>query len=184
MRSLIVLSIALLAAVAVDAQTCPARDEHGPFEASRDSVLHGTLQLHDELRQWIGIKLDQPACEQTEVQLIFSEAKTWRKAEALRGCTVTATGKLFDSPTGYYSADMAISDASLKPDPDCHPFPIKENPHLVPVPQTLRTYHASISVDYGGEWSYRRTSVEGRRKAGAAYTMGGLCKLQPDWVAG
>lgn len=151
MRTLIPLAIAVLAVTAVDAQTCPTKDEHGPVEASRDSILHGTLLLHDELRQWLGIKLDQPACGQTEVELIFSEAKTRREAETLRGCTVTATGRLFDSPTGYYSANMAISDPTLKPDLSCHPFPVKRDQHPVPIPPTLKAYHASISVDYRGK---------------------------------
>jgi hypothetical protein len=149
MRTLMVLAAALLVTVTVKAQTCPPQDqEHGLAEASRPSVLHGTLLVHDELRQWLGIKLDRPACGQKEVELVYSKAEGWRKAEALRGCTLTATGKLYDSPTGYYSADIAISDPILKPDPSCHAFPVKPDPYAVPIPPGVTEYQVSITVDY------------------------------------
>jgi hypothetical protein len=151
MRTLIVLTTALLATAAVNAQTCPPHDDHGREKALSPSVLHGTLLFHDDLRQWIGIKLDRPACGQTEVQLVFSKADAWREAETLRGCTVTATGELFDSPTGYYSAELAISDATLKPGPSCHPSPVRPDPYAVPIPPNVKSYHASISVDYRGK---------------------------------
>jgi hypothetical protein len=151
MRTLIVLATVLFAAIGLNAQTCPAHDDKGLGEALEPSVLHGHFLLHDELRKWLGIKLDQPVCGQTEVQLIFSKADKWREAETLRGCAVTATGKLFDSPTGYYSADMAISDATLKPDASCRPIPITPDPYAVAIPPTVNSYHASITVDYRGK---------------------------------
>lgn len=151
MRTLIVLATALLATIAVNAQTCPTEDEHGLREAARPSVLHGTLLLHDDLRHWLGIKLERPVCGQAEVELVFFKAGRRIEAETLRGCNVTATGKLYYTPTGYYSAAMAISDATLKPDPSCHPFPVEPDPSAIPVPPTVKAYHASISVDYRGE---------------------------------
>ena len=70
MRTLIVFAAALFGTVTVNAQTFPPRDQQrGLEEASRPSVLHGTLLVHDELRQWLGIKLDRPACGQKEVEL-------------------------------------------------------------------------------------------------------------------
>lgn len=152
MRTLIAFAAALLATVTVNAQTCPPQDQqHGLEEAATPSVLHGTLVLHDELRQWLGIELDPPACGQKEVELVYSKVEDWRNAETLRGCTLTATGKLYDSPTGYYSADVAISDAILKPDPSCHAFPVKPDPHAVPIPPSVAAYQVSISVDYRGK---------------------------------
>jgi hypothetical protein len=149
MRTLMVLAAALLVTVTVKAQTCPPQDqEHGLAEASRPSVLHGTLLVHDELRQWLGVKLDRPACGQKEVEIVYSKGEDWRRAETLRGCTLTATGKLYDSPTGYYSADIAISDPTLKPDPSCHAFPVKPDPYAVPIPPSLTEYQVSITVDY------------------------------------
>ncbi len=151
MRALIILATGLFAAMGLNAQTCPAHGDKGPGEGLEPSVLHGTLLLHDELRKWIGITLEQPVCGQTEVQLVFSKTEKWREAEALRGCAVTATGKLFDSPTGYYSADMAISDATLRPDASCRPSPITPDPYAVAIPPTINSYHASITVDYRGK---------------------------------
>jgi hypothetical protein len=148
MRTLVIFAMALLASAIASAQTCP--DRSGSLEASKDSVLRGTLLVHDDLRQWIGIKLEPPVCSHTEVQLIFTQDKAYRVAETMRECSVTATGKLFDSPTGYYSADMAVADAVLKPDSSCHPFPLERDPQLVPIRQGLQIYHASITVDYRG----------------------------------
>jgi hypothetical protein len=48
----------------------------------------------------------------------------------------------------YYSADIAISDAVLKPDPSCHAFPVKPDPYAVSVPPSVTAYQASISVYY------------------------------------
>lgn len=150
MRTLIFLATVFLAAATARAQSCPDKINKGSSDTSKDSVLHGTLQVHDDLRQWIGIKLDAPTCDQAELQLIFSKAKAYRIAETMRECAVTVTGELFDSPTGYYSADIAISDAVLKPDASCHPAPLKRDPQPVPLRQGLQVYHASITVDYRG----------------------------------
>jgi hypothetical protein len=160
-------------------QTCPGHSEHGLDNAQRPSVLHGILLVHDEIRKWIGLKLDQPACGQTEVQLVFSKAGAWREAEALRGCIVTATGKLYDSPTGYYSTGIAVSNAALKPDPSCRPSPVREDPrssHPTKCEGVLRRYHRRLPW----QGPCRRESVAGRRKARAACPLASVCKLQPD----
>jgi hypothetical protein len=141
----------LFGAAVMRGQTCPGHSEHGLDNAQRPSVLHGILLVHNEIRKWIGLKLDQPACGQTEVQLVFSKAGAWREAEALRGCVVTATGKLYDSPTGYYSAGIAISNAALKPDPSCRPSPVREDPNAAPIPPSVKAYFAAITVDYRGK---------------------------------
>jgi hypothetical protein len=150
-RPLAILFLSVFPILAANAQNCPVRDERGPAEASIASTLHGTILLHDELRQWLGLKLDQPACAQVEVQLVFSDIEARRSAETLRGCAVSATGALFDSPTGYYSSEIAISNPALKPDPSCHPFPVKPDPSAVPIPTSLKSFRASITVDYRGK---------------------------------
>ena len=150
-RPLAILFLSVFPVLAASAQNCPVRNERGPAEASVDSTVHGTIVLHDELRQWLGLKLDQPACAQFEVQLVFSDVKAQRSAETLRGCAVSATGKLFDSPTGYYSAEIAISNPALKPDPSCHPFPVKPDQSTAPIPASLKSFRASITVDYRGK---------------------------------
>lgn len=147
MRALIVLAAALLTSLTINAQTCPTSEG----DASAPSTLHGRLLLHDELREWIGIKLDRPACEESEVQLVFSKNEDWRKAETLRGCAVTAIGVLYESPTGYYSANIAISNATLNPDSSCHTFPGRPDSSGVPIPPTVKEYQASITVDYRGK---------------------------------
>jgi hypothetical protein len=126
-------------------------DARVPAEASVASTLHGTLILQGELRKWLGLKLDLPACGQDEIQLVFSDAKDLRSAESFRGCAVSATGKLFDTPTGYYSAEIAISDPLLKADSSCHPLPVEPDPTAAPIPTSLKSFRASITVDYWGK---------------------------------
>ena len=82
---------------------------------------------------------------------MFSDAAAWRRAESLRSCNVTATGKLYISPTGYYATNMAVSDPALTPDSSCQPFPIKPDLSVVGIPHELHTYRVSITVDYRGK---------------------------------
>ena len=101
-------------------QVCP---DGSYSEAQSASILHGTVSYHDELRQWIGLKLGHSACGQHEIQWVFDSSEGFRKAKTLRTCAVKAIGKLFGGMTGYYSADLAISDPKLEPDSSCHPSP-------------------------------------------------------------
>jgi hypothetical protein len=151
MRTFILLATALLATLVANAQSCPKEDPHGFPKASNPSVLHGTLLLHDELRRWLGIKLERPACGQTEVELVFSNVEGRRKAETLQGCNLDVNGKLYFSPSGYYSAAVVIWDPTLKPDPACHPHPLEPDLSSVHIPTTVAAYHASITVDYRGK---------------------------------
>lgn len=151
MRFLGILAVVLGACLTANAQNCPLLREQGFAEASAPSALHGALIFHDELRHWLGLMPDQPACGQTEIQLVFKDAESFRRAKSFRGCTITVTGKLYDSPTGYYSADMAIADAELKPDSSCHPLPIEPDVTTAPVPSGLKSYRALITVDYRGK---------------------------------
>lgn len=147
----VALSFLLLSASAVLAQACPTEDSRGPHDATVPSMLHGTLIYHDELRIWLGLKLDQPACGETEIQLIFDTSEAYRKADSLRNCGVTATGKLFLAYTAYYSARMAIGDPRLVPDDSCHPLPIEPDLSKAPVSPNLQTYYVSITIDTRGK---------------------------------
>jgi hypothetical protein len=129
-------------------QSCPVDDESFGY-ASEESTLHGTLLNHDELRQWLGLKLDRSVCGESEIQLVFVPDGL-KKAETLQGCSVEVTGKLYLSPTGYYSAHLAVQDPRLNPDPSCHPLPLKPDLSSSPVPKDLQTYSVSITVDYRG----------------------------------
>src|SRR5580698_7502664 len=111
MRILFVLAAIALAGLSTSAQTCPSHS--GLDGAPQASVLHGTLRYHNDLREWLGLKPDRPVCGEVEIQFIFSGSGAWRVAESLRGCSVTATGRIFESPTTYYSADLAVQDPEL-----------------------------------------------------------------------
>jgi len=151
MRVLGIFAALLITCLTARAQNCPLPQKEGFAEASEVSTLHGTLVFHDELRHWLGFTPDQPVCGQTEIQLVFKDAESFRRAKTFRGCAITVTGKLYDSPTGYYSTDVAISDAELKPDPACHPLPFEPDLTTAPVPSGLKGYRASITVDYRGK---------------------------------
>ena len=132
-------------------QSCPTGDGE---DAPKPSTLHGVLRKHDELRQWIGLKLDKPVCGKREVQIIFAHDDSslrYRQADALAGCGVEVTGTLYESPTGYYSASLAVADPEITPAPSCHPKPIEPEPPKVIIPATLRLYEVSITVDYRGK---------------------------------
>ncbi len=133
------------------AQSCPTQDAAGQHAASESSVLHGTLAHHDELRTWLGIKLDQPACGETEIQLTFATSDALREAETLRNCGVTATGVLFLAPTAHYSAAMAIENPKLEPDESCRPLPLEPDPSKAAVPPDLRAYYVLITIDTRGK---------------------------------
>lgn len=141
----------ILTCVQAEAQTCPTGFE----EASAASTLHGILTYHDELREWLGLKLDKPTCGEDEIELVFLEPKHWREAEARRECAVTVIGRLFYSPTGYYSADMAVTDPMVAPDVNCRPFPVKPDPSLAPRKANVATFVAEIVVDYRGKGRVR-----------------------------
>ena len=151
MRIVLGLLAVLCVSTSAHAQSCPRHDSEGGDDAADASLLHGTLVHHNELREWLGLKLDRPACGQNEIELVFYDSSAWRRADSFRGCGLTVVGKLYDSPTGYYSSDMAIEEGKLKPDSSCHPFPVRPDPSTTSIPKDLRTYRASITVDFRGK---------------------------------
>lgn len=66
----------------------------------------------------------------------------------MRRCTLTVTGKLYNSPTGYYSANLAIQDGVLEPDASCQPLPPEPDLSRARVPSRVTSYHVLIDVDY------------------------------------
>jgi hypothetical protein len=149
MRTFIGLTTLLWLATSCHGQSCPNPQDGG--DAAGPSTLHGTVVYHDELRHWLGFKLDQAACGQIELELMPSDQVGWRRAESLRQCTATVTGKMYYGETGYYSTEMAISAEAMNPDSSCKPFPLKLDPSSIQVPKNLRIYHASITVDVQGK---------------------------------
>jgi hypothetical protein len=149
----VVLSVLFsLVSISLLAQACPtAADSETGSDTAHSSVLHGRMVYHNDLRQWLGLRLDKPACGQYEIQLVFNDAAAWSNAEALRSCQVTVIGKIFESPTGYYSAVLAVSEPSLLPDRSCHAFPTKPDLSAAPIASSVHLYHVSITVDYRGK---------------------------------
>jgi len=170
----------LCAAGAAVAQSCPARDPLGWREAPEASILLGTLIHHDDLRTWLSLKLAKAACGETEIELVFSDSVDWRRADSLRGCLIAAVGKLYYSPTGYYSADMALSDARLKPDTSCHPFPVRPDLSTIAILPDVNVFRVSITVDYRGQghvavrvWNAENSHLIGPWQAYADYRLTG-----------
>lgn len=147
MRTIWVLLFLMLGAQALAAQNCP--DDSGKLTAP--SSLQGTIAYHHELRDWIGIKLQRPACGQNEIQLTFSDATGYKHAETLRGCDVTITGSLDESPTGYYSTDLFIVDSHIELAPSCQPQPPITYPGNAKIPTSIKSYSvtATIPADNG-----------------------------------
>ncbi len=162
MRALWILVIASLLTLArgAVAQACPQSLE----EAKASSTLHGTLIYHNELRQWLGLKLDKETCGEEEIELVFLEAGNWRQAEALRNCQVTVIGILYYGLTGYYSAGMAISDPMVAPDVSCNPFPVKPDLATMPKKANIKRFTAQIVVDYKGAGSVKVRVWEDEQK--------------------
>jgi hypothetical protein len=96
------------------AQECPRTNPTGPTVASEVRMLVGKLIFHDGIRQWFELKLDQPQCGQTSVELVRGE-RDWPPLEVLRGCRVRSKGVLDFSGTGYYSLDTCLSVEQIEP---------------------------------------------------------------------
>jgi hypothetical protein len=148
MRAILGFTAILYLASTASAQSCP---DANTGVAAKSSVLQGALTYHDELRSWLGLRLDHPECGENEVQLIFAKPEEQRVAETLQECNVTAIGKLYYGETGYYSAKLAMSIESLRPGASCRPRPLEPDPAKANVPADLRSYQASITVDYRGK---------------------------------
>lgn len=145
-RLFVVLLLLLVALDAAAGQSCPAENGPNAGDAPEPSTLHGKLVFHNDLRGWLGLKLDNPACGDSEIQLAFNEANE-RRAMSLRGCKVTAAGKIFETATGYWSARLAITDAHLLADQSCKPHPLLPD-YSKATPRELKSYYAEITVDY------------------------------------
>lgn len=146
----VLIALLSLCATQARAQSCPSENDDDLNVAKTASTIRGTIVRHHELRNWLGLKLDQPVCGETEIELTFDSSARWRETETLRGCQATATGVIFDGVTGYYSTKYAIQDAQIQPDASCRPFPIAPDPAKFTVPNGLRSYRVSIKIDTRG----------------------------------
>ena len=119
----------------------------GALPASQPRTLEGLLIFHNDIRKWFELKLDQPQCGQTSVQLVRLQ-NDWTPLEVLRGCRVKSSGTIDLSGTGYYSLDTYQNVNGIEPVGSCarqSPFPdySKAKPD-----QAIASYRVEMDVDY------------------------------------
>jgi hypothetical protein len=130
------------------AQQCPQSSATEFSKPSKSRALEGQLIYHDDIRKWFELKLSEPQCGQSSVQLIALKKPDWTPLEILRGCRVKSTGPLDFSPTGYYSLDSYQDVTQIEPVGSCvrqPPFP--DYSHAKP-DKTVRGYRVEMDVDY------------------------------------
>lgn len=109
--------------------------------------MEGNLVFHDSIRKWFELKLDQPQCGQTSIELVRG-AGDWTPLVVLRGCRVRSKGAVDFSPTGYYSLDTYQAVDKIGPVGTCAqqlPFPdySKAKPD-----KSIREYRVDMQVNY------------------------------------
>ena len=141
--------LAALAALPAHGQPCPTNDDPKEFSApSQPLSLKGKLIYHDGLRQWFELKLDQPQCEQTSVQLLPEWGHgDWKPIEALRGCRVISQGPLDFSPTGYYSLRVFQSVQHIEPVGKCPRKPPFPDASKAKPDKNVRQYRVDMDVN-------------------------------------
>jgi hypothetical protein len=148
MRVVFSIVLVVLLAVCAAGQLCPTGRS---TEGVGPSVLRGTVVYHDELHPWLSLKLDRPACGETEMQLVYAEADKYKFAKSLQGCTVNATGTIYEGVSGYYSARLAMQDPLLSPSTSCQPHVVEPDLSQTRIPADINSWQATITVDYRGK---------------------------------
>lgn len=148
MKRLVLLVLCLCGFGSALSQPCPKDSQDGSGLPSGNLVLRGRLIYHDGLRKWFELKLDQPTCCQQSIQII-SQEKNRPSVEVLRGCEVTSTGPIAESPTGYYSLDLFQEDPKIEPVGACvKQEAFKDLPPGEPAPE-IHDYQVELLVNYG-----------------------------------
>ena len=101
MRDPLLLALALCVVPPLFAQ-CPSADPGGGDGGNW--TLEGRLIFHDGIRPWFELKLDQPQCGQSSIQLVRVDDS--KPLEVLRGCRTKSQGVLRFRFTGYLSLDV------------------------------------------------------------------------------
>lgn len=171
-------ALILCAAISAHAQSCPRSDAKGSPIDSESRTLEGKLIFHDGLRKWFELKLDQPQCGQSSIQLIRIEG-SYTPLEVLRGCRVHSTGPISEALTGYYSLDLAQDVKRIEPIGACtRQLPFPDYSHARPDP-AIHTYRVEMDFDYDplDEPIHFRVTSGGRElqpwQAYASYTLTG-----------
>jgi hypothetical protein len=141
------LALVTCTAVTSVAQQCPQTSTTGPSKASEVGTLEGSLVFHDSIRKWFELKLDQPQCGQTSIELMRINAG-WTPVEVLRGCRVRSSGTIDFSPTGYYSLETYQAVEQIKPVGECaKQLPLPDYSKVKP-DKSVREYRVEMQVDY------------------------------------
>jgi hypothetical protein len=187
-RTRLLILVLAIASRSAHSQACPKQDPAGPLIPSALQALRGQLIYHDDLRQWYELRLDQPDCGQTSIQLVGHNPEksvkgTWTSLERFRGCHIESKGPLDIAGTGYYSLDLFQTVDHLRPDAPCRPKPLfPDYSHLKPAPQ-VRSYRVDMTLNYGpGDHPIRFRAMEGGHElrpwqAYASYDLTGLFVL-------
>ncbi len=128
-------------------QQCPRTSSRGPGTASEVRTLEGRLVFHDGIRKWFELKLEQPQCGQSSIQLIRINAD-WAPVEVLRGCRVRSSGTIDFSPTGYYSLDTYQAVDKIDPVGECIKQPPFPDYSRATPDKSIREYRVEMHVDY------------------------------------
>lgn len=169
---------ALLAACTLHAQSCPQDSANGPANPSQPLTLQGKLVYHDGIRQWFELRLDQPQCSQSSIQVI-PNGDDWSPIQVLRGCRVRSTGEVYESPTGYYSLDLAQSVTTIEPVGTCTRQPLLPGESKAKPDPAIRQYRVEMDFLYasGDHPIHFRVTSAGKElhpwQAYASYTLTG-----------
>jgi len=129
------------------AQRCPQTNATGPTLASQVQTLEGRLIFHNGIRQWFELKLNQPQCGQTSVELVRGD-RDWTPLQVLRGCRVRSKGAIDFSGTGYYSLDTYQAVDQIEPVGSC-PLQLPFPDHSKAKPdKSVHEYRVAMHVNY------------------------------------
>ena len=133
--------------VRASAQECPNFSSSGVDTASQTKTLEGRLIYHDGIRQWFELKLNRKQCGKNSVQLTMSGGD-WKSLQILRGCQIRATGRIYLSPTGYYSLDTYQNATELRSLGVCARKPLFVDYSKFAPDKNIAGYRVDMNVDY------------------------------------
>lgn len=145
---------------------CPRQYSDGSYIDGYSRTLTGSLVFHDDLRQWLSLKLDAPVCGLQELELVHTDEMHPLKLEVFRGCHVAVTGILGLPATGYYSAELYQDVDRIEPAAGCvrkARFP--DYSKLKPAP-AIRSYRVAMWFNYGSDGPLHATVTTGGRSLG------------------
>ncbi len=123
-------------------------DPTGPTIPSQVRTLEGRLVFHDGIRAWFELKLNEPQCGQTSIQLVQITEES-ADIEGVRGCRVKSSGAIDFSPTGYYSRDTFQDVKEIQPVGTCLRQPLFPDYSGAKPDKIILKYRVDMHVHYG-----------------------------------